>query len=341
MANRTFCDITGYTESELKELTFRDISFTDDKDLGIENIKKLINGEISVFRFEKRYVRKNGQVIWGAITVAANFNKNGDFLYNIAILEDITEQKRITHELIEAKEHAEESDRLKTAFLANMSHEIRTPLNGILGFTELLVDPDFDPEQKTEMAKLILDNGELLLSIINDVLDVSKIEAGQIVLQHSLFEVQKLLNDIKKSFDLKAEKRELELRISASEISPEVKILSDFMRLKQILNNLLSNAIKYTDKGFIEIGCFEKATELIFYVKDTGIGIPKDSKEKIFKRFNRNDAFTKKIGGTGLGLAIAKSFVEMLGGKIWVDSEIGKGSIFYFSLPLKQSPLKS
>ena len=333
MANRTFSDITGYTESELREFTFREITFSEDKNIGIESIKQLIKGEIPVFKSEKRYVRKNGQVIWGAITVAANFDKNGNFLYNLAILEDITGRKIMTQELMAAKEHAEESDRLKSAFLANMSHEIRTPLNGILGFTELLVDPDFDQEQKNEMSQIILDNGELLLTIINDVLDLSKIEAGQIVLNRSLFEVQKLMNEIKKSFDLKALKMGLELRISTSKISPEIKIQSDFMRLKQVLTNLVGNAIKYTEKGYVEIGCFEKHDELIFYVKDSGIGISNNSKEKIFERFNRHDAFTKKFGGTGLGLSIAKSFVQMLGGKIWLESELGKGSTFYFSLP--------
>lgn len=277
---------------------------------------------------------KAGNLYWVQATISPVLDSKGRIMHYVAVKEDISERKKFIEDLKIAKEHAEESDKLKSAFLANMSHEIRTPLNGILGFTELLVDPECDPCQKESMGKIIIENGDMLLTIINDVLDISKIEAGQIVLHHSLFEVHKLMDEIKNSFAQKARNNGLELRIVPCPSLSKMQLNSDFMRLKQVLTNLVSNAIKYTEKGYIEIGCYEKPNEISFYVKDSGIGISEQAKERIFERFNRHDAFTKKVGGTGLGLAIAKSFVEMLGGKIWVESEIGKGSTFYFSLPI-------
>lgn len=247
---------------------------------------------------------------------------------------DITQQKIENKELKQAKERAEESDRLKSAFLANMSHEIRTPLNGILGFTELIVDPFFDQDQKKEMAGTILENGDLLMTIINDVLDISTIEAGQLELHLSKFKIGKLISDIKVLFIPKAHKNKLNLLLNLSQRTADIELNTDFNRLKQILSNLVSNALKYTEQGSVEIGAYTKDQSLVLFVKDTGPGIEKELQEKIFERFNRSDAYTKKVGGNGLGLAISKNLVELLGGEIWVESEWQKGSCFYVRLAI-------
>jgi PAS domain S-box-containing protein len=331
-SNPKLTQITGYSPEELKGKNPRifksgEKTADDYKELW----DTISSGKEWHGEFHDR--KKNGELYWESASISPIRNETGKIINYIAIKEDITNQKKLLNELILSKEKAEESDRLKSAFLANMSHEIRTPLNGILGFTELLVDPDFDPEQKNEMAKIILDNGDLLLTIVNDVLDISKIEAGQIVLHPTIFKVERLITEIKNSFIIKAQKLGLELRIANNVGALNIELNTDFIRLKQVLTNLISNALKYTDDGFVEIGCTYKETEVVFYVKDTGIGISEDKQVRIFERFNRDDAFTKKVGGNGLGLAIAKSFVEMLGGRIWVESKVCMGSQFYFTIP--------
>jgi PAS domain S-box-containing protein len=331
--NPKLVQITGYTSDELMGQNPRIFKSGEKTSEDYKELWDTISSG-NEWRGEFHDRKKNGELYWESASISPIRNEKGEIINYIAIKEDITNQKILMNELVLSKEKAEESDRLKSAFLANMSHEIRTPLNGILGFTELLVDPDFDAEQKNEMAKLILDNGELLLSIINDVLDISKIEAGQIVIQKSQFGVGKLISDIKDTFTVKAQQNGLEMKIARNDSAFNLELNTDYVRLRQVLTNLVSNALKYTEIGFVEIGCIEKINELTFYVKDSGIGVSEENKEKIFERFNRQEAYTKKVGGAGLGLSIAKSFVEMLGGKIWVESEQGKGSCFYFTIPI-------
>lgn len=329
--NNTLVQITGYATTELIGHNARIFKSGEKTPEEYRELWETITSG-KEWRGEFHSRKKNGGLYWESASIMPIKNAKGEIINYIAIKEDITNQKMLMNELVLSKEKAEESDRLKSAFLANMSHEIRTPLNGILGFTELLVDPDYDDDQKANMANLILDNGELLLSIINDVLDISKIEAGQIVIHKSQFGVAKLISDIKNTFTVKAQKSGLELKIASNDSAFNLELNTDYVRLRQVLTNLVSNALKYTEKGFIEIGCTEKTNELIFYVRDSGIGVSEVNKVKIFERFNREDAFTKKIGGAGLGLSIAKSFVEMLGGRIWVESELEKGSTFYFTI---------
>ncbi len=239
-----------------------------------------------------------------------------------------------------AKEKAEESDRLKSAFLANMSHELRTPLNSIIGFSDLILDPDFDFGQHLDFARLINGSGCNLLAIITDIMDISKIEAGQVQVKKRIFSVGQLVASIQKEYSFKAVEKGIVLRLDALNPVEDVCIESDETKTRQILVNFVGNAIKFTQKGSIEIGFKTTGDYLQFQVKDTGIGIPTEFHEKIFERFRQvESAHTRKYGGNGLGLPISKSLVELLGGKIWLESEQGKGSTFYFTIPkIKSTP---
>jgi PAS domain S-box-containing protein len=282
---------------------------------------------------EFEMIHKSGDIRFIAFEGRIGHKKDGSFEKTHCILQDITERKKIELELIAAKEKAEESDRLKSAFLANMSHELRTPLNSIIGFSDLMLDPDFDHQQYVKFTKLINTSGNNLLAIISDIMDISKIEAGQVSIRKQLHSANKLVNDIQSEYSLKAMEKGLELRLELSNPNDEIFVESDENRLRQILVNFVGNAIKFTEKGFIVIGIEIVGDFVQFYVKDTGIGIPKEFHEQIFERFRQVETGnTRKYGGNGLGLPISKSLVELLGGKIWMESEHGKGSTFYFKI---------
>jgi len=257
--------------------------------------------------------------------------------YAIGIDRDITGHKRAEAELIAAKEKAEESDRLKSAFLANMSHEIRTPLNSIIGFSELMTDPDYDTAQQLQFARIIIASGNNLLAIISDIMDISKIESGQVQVKKRLLSVNQLIFDIQKEYSFIANEKGIELRLDPSNPNGEIFVESDETKLRQILVNFVGNAIKFTKDGFIEIGFKIVEGFVQFRVKDTGIGIPKEFHEQIFERFRQVEtANTRKYGGNGLGLAISKGLVELLEGSLWMESELGKGSTFYFMIPISE-----
>lgn len=236
-------------------------------------------------------------------------------------------------ELIKAKEKAEESDRLKSAFLANMSHEIRTPMNSIMGFAGLLKEPDLSVEQKEKYTSLIEEAGERLLDIISDLIAISRVESGQEEVKVSLFNLNELLDYNYILFRNSAMHKGIELHVIKKEETSKVNINSDRDKVYTILTNLLSNALKYTKTGSVVFGYELADNSVKFYVKDTGIGIPSDKIDTIFNRFVQADqSYTKSYEGTGLGLPISKAYAEMLGGKIWVESEPGKGSCFYFTI---------
>jgi PAS domain S-box-containing protein len=261
----------------------------------------------------------------------------------ISIIRDITERKKVEEELIMAKNKAEESDRLKSAFLANMSHEIRTPMNGILGFASLLNEDDLTPEQRIEYTQIINENGTMLLHLIDDILDIAKIEAGQLTIHEKPCFLNQILYDeyiLFKKFIENNKDNNIKLVLKLSEFELDHQVYLDAARLKQVISNLISNAIKFTEKGSIEFGyVVESPANLKFYVKDTGIGLPPDKFDVIFDRFRQADETnSRKYGGTGLGLTISNNLVKLMGGKMWVDSEIGVGSTFYFVLPYKPIP---
>ena len=239
-----------------------------------------------------------------------------------------------TKELIKAKEKAEESDRLKSAFLANMSHEIRTPMNGILGFAELLKEPSLSGEEQQKYIKIIQKSGDRMLNIINDIICISKIESGLMELNLSETNIKDQTDYIYTFFKPETDQKGIQFILKDNLPDKTITFKTDKEKVYAILSNLVKNAIKFTDNGSIEFGYSNKDNYLEFYVKDTGVGIPIERQEAIFERFIQADIEDKRaFQGAGLGLSISKAYAEMLNGKIWVESQAGKGSTFYFTLP--------
>lgn len=250
--------------------------------------------------------------------------------------------KERTKDLMLSKEKAEESERLKSAFLANMSHEIRTPMNGILGFSELLKNPQLSGEQQMHFISIIEKSGARMLSTVNDIIEIAKIEAGQMEVSFSTIDVVDEMKSLFEFFRPEAEAKGIRISLNMDTSKDKCQLVTDPNKFSSILSNLIKNAIKYTEEGSIEINCSLKGDEILYSVKDTGIGIPADRVLAIFNRFEQADISDKKAQqGSGLGLAITKSYVEMLGGRIWLDSwenseddAIKSGSVFYVTLPI-------
>ncbi|MEI7501571.1 MAG: PAS domain S-box protein, partial [Bacteroidota bacterium] len=280
--------------------------------------------------------RKDGSTFIGELN-GAKFQQsmmNG----TLVVIRDITARKQFEQDLITAKENSEESDRLKSAFLANMSHEIRTPMNGILGFAGLLKEPGLTGVEQQEYIRIIEKSGKRMLNIINDIVDISKIEAGQMDMSISESNINEQIEFIYNFFIPEVERKRIQLSFKNTLPSTESIIKTDREKIYAILTNLVKNAIKFTREGSIEFGYILKTVsepvELEFFVKDTGIGIPKSRQEAIFERFIQADISDKQaFEGAGLGLSIARAYVEILGGKIRVESEEGIGSTFYFTIP--------
>ncbi|NTW11528.1 MAG: response regulator [Chlorobiaceae bacterium] len=278
--------------------------------------------------------KKNGELYWEDAVISPIVNENGVTTNFVAVKEDITEKKRLWTELVAAKEKAEESDRLKSAFLANISHEIRTPMNGILGFAELLKEPELTGEEQSEYISLIQQSGERMLGLINDLIDISRIEAGESFLQISETTVNTVIQELFAFFKPQADKKGLSLVCSTGLSDSESTIDTDRKKIGQVITNLIQNALKFTRKGGITFGYEKKDDLLEFFVTDTGIGIPPGMKEMIFDRFRQLDnSLTRNHEGSGLGLCISKAYIEMLGGTICVEPGEKNGSTFRFSIP--------
>jgi len=287
----------------------------------------------NVFYCEFRVVLPKKGLRWRFSQAVPEKMEDGSTLWH-GIIYDITERKKTEEELIRAKEKAEESDKLKSAFLANMSHEIRTPMNGILGFAQLLKEPKLTGEEQQSHISIIEKSGARMLNIINDIVDISKIESGQAIVNLSESNINHQIEYIYTFFKPEAESKNLKLSYYNSFLDTDAEIITDKEKLYAILTNLVKNAIKFSDKGMISFGYKKEKDYLEFYVRDEGIGIPRHRQDEIFKSFVQADISDKMaFQGAGLGLAITKAYVEMLGGEIRVESDEGKGSTFYFTIP--------
>ena len=293
------------------------------------------------FNTQFRVLRPDNTVIYVKADGIVIRDRNDKPVRMIGINRDITEIVDYEDKLIQAKEKAEEADKLKTAFLANMSHEIRTPMNGILGFTGLLQERDLNGEDQQKYIQIIQKSGERLLNTVNDIIEISKIETGQTRLYLNVVDIYTHILTLYEFFSLEAEKKGLKLEFDNRLTHNELVIQTDINKLSSVISNLVKNAIKFTEKGTISIGITTKTDFIEFFVKDTGIGIPENRIEAIFNRFEQADIGDSRVfEGSGLGLAISKSYVQMLGGKIWVESEVNKGSTFYFTLPYNSQQTK-
>ncbi|PJB58128.1 MAG: hypothetical protein CO098_10020 [Bacteroidetes bacterium CG_4_9_14_3_um_filter_41_19] len=329
--------IYGWSSSEAIGQNIVDLTpARQSNEQAIDILKKLSAGKTWAGEFYVR--RKDGSSFPALVTDTPILDSNGELTGIIGISSDITERKHAEMELIEAKEKAEESDRLKTAFLNNVSHEIRTPMNAIVGFSGFLNDPDLKPNKRQEFTDIIIKSSEHLLAIIDDIIRIASIESGQEKIQKNEININLICDLIKDQFSSKANEKNVTLSLIPGLTGDEADIITDATKLTQILTNLIGNALKFTHQGYINYGYKLKNSQLEFYVEDSGIGIPLDMQEKVFDRFRQIETTaTRNFGGSGLGLSISKAYVEILGGKMWLTSEMGKGSVFYFTIPYKKT----
>jgi PAS domain S-box-containing protein len=333
LANSAFYKFFGYNSlEEIKQVNANQTYlYPEKRQQFIEEMEK--KGYVS--NFENSGIKKNGEFIHFIESAIRVCDQHGNFLYYEGNIIDITEKKKMENDLIRAKEKAEESDRLKSAFLANMSHEIRTPMNGIMGFANLLKEPNLSGSEQQEYIRMIEQSSQRMLSIINDLIDLSKIEAGQVKIDGSKFNLNRQTEYLYNLFKQEATAKGLSFSYHNDLPDQKASICSDKEKFYAILANLIKNAIKFTEQGGIAFGYHAKDGMIEFFVRDTGIGISKEHQKTVFERFVQADLEKKEAKqGAGLGLAITHAYVEMLGGDIRLESQKGKGSTFTFTLPL-------
>jgi PAS domain S-box-containing protein len=332
--NPKFCEMSGYSLEEvigknpsIVKSGYHDAPFYADLWNTIKSGKNWYG--------DLRNRRKDGTLYWESMIISPLVDPNGNVMNFIAVREDVTGKKQMIEDLKNAKEKAEESDRLKTAFLQNISHEIRTPLNGILGFSELLIQDWTTPEDRVEYNDAIQHSGKRLMEIVSNILDISIIEAGQVVLAPEKFNVNNFIIELYNFYQGQASRRNLNMRYEFGLPNAFADITADTTRLYQVMNNLLNNALKFTNSGEIVFGYKVDKESLVFFVKDTGIGISDEHLSRIFDRFYQvEQSSTRNYEGAGLGLAISEGLVLAMGGKIWMESEKDKGTTFYFTMPV-------
>jgi PAS domain S-box-containing protein len=330
--NPAFNEMAGKAREPEGEDSILNFLHPDDKKKMIELFDKVLRKGNCVYHLENRFLAKDDQFH------ILDWNIKPDLLSGLAyaIANDITELKSYQNSLIEAKEQAEENDRLKSAFLANMSHEIRTPLNGIIGFSELLCHPGIDEATRTEYVEILNTCSQQLISIIENILDISKIETGQVKIKKTQVNINELLKDLYTSYEKYFEKNGIDLRLSLYQSDPDCFIYSDETKIRKIITHLLENALKFTPKGYVTFGWTLQKHCIEFFVQDTGVGIPENSKQQIFEKFYQADAgITRTYSGLGLGLSISKSYAGMLGGKIRHEPYAKGGTVFLLSLPIE------
>ncbi len=339
-ANPAIVEMLGYSQEELKVVSYRDYTHPDDQAAEQVLYNQLLARERDLYKIEKRCFRKEGQMIWVRITVSLIYDSADHPQFSLGILEDITTQKVAKQTLQEAKNAAEAANQAKSVFLANMSHELRTPLNAIMGFSQLLDrDPVLTAQQKQSLD-IINRSGEHLLNLINDVLDISKIEAGRMALNPDSCAIYDMLATLEELFQGRIEDQTLQLWFEVDPAIPEWLWL-DEGKLRQVLINLLGNALKFTNSGHIRLRVTmaspaspipDTPIRLCFEVEDTGCGIDPAEFDKLFTPFVQTQSGSQSMMGTGLGLALSRQFVELMGGEISVESEVAQGSVFRFHI---------
>ncbi len=327
--------LLGYELSELEGTHITSLLTNDSIDIFKSKFPEILKGKALTADIKMKH--KSGKEIDILRAAQPISDKLGNVEAVLALNVDMTEHRKTVNELITAKERVEESDRLKSAFLANMSHEIRTPMNGIMGFTNLLKDPDISESNHQKYVNIIRKSGNRMLDTVNNIIEISKIETNQIDLFLSDVNVNEMVEDQYNFFKHETDKRGLELNFSLGLGNSSSFIRTDKLMLNSILTNLIKNAVKYTKKGRISFGYTNDGGYLKFYVQDTGIGIAINRRDAIFKRFIQADIEDKQAyEGSGLGLSIAHAYAELLNGEMWVESQEGAGSIFYFTIPYQQ-----
>lgn len=338
-ANPFYTQVTGYNKEEYLGLKISILDSDENPRMANRIIRAIQSG---AWEGEFLNSKKNGEKYWEYSIISPIRNSANQITHLVAINTDISDKKRMYDELLNAKLKAEESDRLKSAFLMNMSHEIRTPMNGILGFLDLLKSSDLEDESRKEYINLVNMSGERLLNTINDIIEVSKIEAGGLEIRENIIHLEEFNDYYLSFFTMQAVLKHNELCLGRSVTQNGIKsIVTDRHKLDSILTNLVKNAIKFTERGSIEFGNYLEDNFLVFYVKDTGIGIEPDKVEAIFDRFVQADSsHSRNHEGSGLGLSIVKGYTNALGGKIRVFSELRKGSLFEVLIPFKPTENK-
>lgn len=362
--NNYLLQVTGYTKeevmdknwfelfvpTEMRSIHYEHFITNNQNKKGVNNYDGCIKtkeGKLLFFSWYNTFLASNIFDSSGIASIGVNITESKNYEKtlrekNRKIALQNEEYKLMNRKLQEAKEKAEENERLKSAFLANMSHEIRTPMNGILGFADLLKEPNLTGDEQMEFLNIIEKSGRRMLNIINDIISISKIEAGLMTVNIQPSNINEQMEYIYTFFKYEVEYKGLLFSYKTELPEDEAIIYIDKEKFYAILTNLVKNAIKFTDQGFIEFGYSVKDTMLEFFVKDSGIGIPKDKQHDIFERFIQADRTDQNINqGAGLGLSISKAYLEMMGGNIWIESDVSKGSCFYFTIPYARDKIES
>ncbi len=345
--NDYLCKMLGYPRDELITKTWVELTHPDDLESDMSQFERIPAGETDGYSLDKRFIRKNGEIIHTSMSVKCSRREDGSIEHFVVMIQDITHRKKMEQDILQSKEAAEGANQSKSMFLANMSHEIRTPMNAVLGFLSLTLDDPTISKKQRKYLTTAYNSSKALLALINDILDVSKMETGKLELENISFNLHTMMRETVRTFDIVARDKGLFLDLKIDPAVPE-NIIGDPGRLKQILINLAGNAIKFTQKGGVTVNvtCYELSDKddksdtqdaslgiLHFEIEDSGIGIPADRLDKILEPFIQADGSTsRRFGGTGLGTTISRQLVELMGGEIWVESEEGKGSTFYFTV---------